>query len=112
MASIRNPAGSGYRRDEVMVSTAVRRSRAHARQAKAHWKQERIACMLAQILSGRRRNAAIAEARALGVRLQEIGTAIGLTRERIRQICEEDNQTSHVRERPIRQSARSSQARQ
>ena len=92
-----------------MVSAAVARVRAHARQAKAHWKRERIARMLAQIANGSRRNAAIAEARALGARLQEIGSAVGLTRERVRQICEEENQTSHVRERPVRQPARSPQ---
>ena len=117
-----------------MVSTAVARARAHARQAKAHWKRERIARMLAQIAGGRERNAAIAEARALGARLQEIGSAIGVTRERIRQICDEhahkaatvriaavatvqnslagdkEGQAIHVRERPVRQSVRPPQA--
>lgn len=70
------------------MSDAVKRARAVARAAKARWKRERIARMLDQIASGRERNAAVAEARALGARLQEIGTAIGLTRERIRQICQ------------------------
>lgn len=86
-----------------MVSAAIARRRTQARAAKAHWKRERIARMLAQIAGGRERNAAIAEARALGARLQEIGSAVRLTRERIRQICKEESQTIHVRERPFRQ---------
>jgi len=71
-----------------MVSAATKRARALARAAKARWKRERIARMLEQIATGRDRNAAIAEARALGSRLQEIGSAVGLTPERIRQICQ------------------------
>jgi len=102
-----------------MVSAAVKRARAIARAAKARWKRERIARMLEQIATGRDRDVAIAEARALGSRLQEIGSAVGLTRERIRQICQrqalkaatdgsaedKEGQTSDVQERRIGQSA-------
>lgn len=70
-----------------MASAAIARKRTLARVAQARWKRERIARMLAQIADGRERDAAIAEARALGSRLQEIGSAVGLTRERVRQIC-------------------------
>ena len=44
--------------------------------------------MLEQIAGGRERNAAVFEARALGARLAEIGRAIGVTRERVQQICD------------------------
>ena len=43
--------------------------------------------MLAQIAAGRERNEAIAEARALGARLEEIGAALGIKHERVRRIC-------------------------
>jgi hypothetical protein len=102
-----------------MVSVAVKQARMIARVAKARWKRERIVRMLDQIASGRDRDTAIAEARALGSRLQEIGSAIGRTRERVRQICYcqairsaapkrpagEGLKTVHVQEGPIGQSA-------
>jgi|SoiMethySBSTD1v2_1073268.scaffolds.fasta_scaffold1181876_1 DNA-directed RNA polymerase sigma subunit (sigma70/sigma32) len=96
-----------------MVSAAIAQARAVARAAKARWKRERIDQMLAQIAAGRERNAAIAEARALGSRLQEIGTALGLTRQRIDQICraharKQKVEATHVRERQVGQPARAS----
>jgi CRP-like cAMP-binding protein len=71
----------------AMASAAIAQARASAREAEARWRRERVDRMLAQIADGRERDAAIYEARVLGVRLQEIGSAIGLTRERVRQIC-------------------------
>ena len=44
--------------------------------------------MLEQIAGGRERDAAVFEARALGAALDDIGRAIGVTRERVRQICD------------------------
>jgi DNA-directed RNA polymerase sigma subunit (sigma70/sigma32) len=46
--------------------------------------------MLEQIAGGRERDAAVFEARALGATLEDIGRAIGVTRERVRQICDHD----------------------
>jgi hypothetical protein len=89
--------------------------------------------MLAQIATGRERNEAIAEARALGARLEEIGAALGIKHERVRRICnrqaaedpaeriaanagirnpakyKERGPATDVRERKIRQSGRTSE---
>jgi len=92
-----------------MASVTVARRRAVARTVKARWKRARIERMLAQIATGRERDAAIAEARALGSRLQEIGTAIGLTRQRVHQICQygaRKDPIDAVRKRPVGQPAR------
>jgi DNA-directed RNA polymerase sigma subunit (sigma70/sigma32) len=70
-----------------MVSAAIAQARAAAREAKTRWRQERIDRMLEQIAGGRERDAAVFEARALGAALEDIGRAIGVTRERVRQIC-------------------------
>ena len=71
-----------------MVSAAIAQARAAAREAKARWRQERIDLMLEQIAGGRERDAAVFEARGLGATLEDIGGAIELTRERVRQICD------------------------
>jgi DNA-directed RNA polymerase sigma subunit (sigma70/sigma32) len=73
-----------------MVSAAIAQAHAVARDAKARWRQERIDRMLEQIAGGRERDAAVFEARALGAALEDIGRAIGVTRERVRQICDRD----------------------
>jgi DNA-directed RNA polymerase sigma subunit (sigma70/sigma32) len=71
-----------------MVASAKAEARVAALAAKARRQQERIAAMLEQIAAGRERDAAIFEARALGAALEDIGRAIGVTRERVRQICD------------------------
>jgi DNA-directed RNA polymerase sigma subunit (sigma70/sigma32) len=53
----------------------------------AHYATQ-IRLMLEQINAGQPRNYAIFETRATGVSLQRIGDCFGVTRERIRQICE------------------------
>jgi DNA-directed RNA polymerase sigma subunit (sigma70/sigma32) len=71
-----------------MVTAATAQARAAALEAKARRRRERIDMMLEQIAGGRERDAAVFEARALGVALEDIGRAIGVTRERVRQICD------------------------
>jgi hypothetical protein len=71
-----------------LVTAAKAKARAAALEAKARRRQERIDFMLEQIAGGRERDAAVFEARSLGVALEDIGRAIGVTRERARQICE------------------------
>jgi hypothetical protein len=70
-----------------MVTAAKAQARAAALEAKARRRQERIDLMLEQIADGRERDAAVFEARSLGASLEDIGRAIGVTRERVRQIC-------------------------
>jgi hypothetical protein len=72
-----------------LVTAAKARARAAALEAKGRRRQERIDLMLEQIASGRERDAAIFEARSLGAGLADIGRAIGVTRERARQICDD-----------------------
>jgi hypothetical protein len=72
-----------------LVSAAKAQARVAALDAKARRRRERIDLMLEQIAAGRDRDAAVFEARSLGVALDEIGRAIGLTRERVRQICDQ-----------------------
>ena len=72
-----------------MVVAARAEARAAALDAKARRRQERIDLMLEQIAGGRERDAAVFEARALGAALEDIGRAIGVTRERVRQICDQ-----------------------
>ena len=71
-----------------LVTAAKSQARAAALEAKARRRQERIDLMLEQIAGGRERDAAVFEARALGAALEDIGRAIGVTRERVRQICD------------------------
>jgi DNA-directed RNA polymerase sigma subunit (sigma70/sigma32) len=71
-----------------MVTAAKAQARAAALEAKARRRQERIDLMLEQIAGGRERDAAVFEARSLGASLEDIGRAIGVTRERVRQICD------------------------
>ena len=71
-----------------MVAAAKAQARAAALEAKARRRQERIDLMLEQIAKGRERDAAVFEARSLGAALEDIGRAIGVTRERVRQICD------------------------
>ena len=71
-----------------MVTAAKAQARAAAIEAKARRRRERIDLMLEQIAGGRERDAAVFEARALGAALEDIGRAIGVTRERVRQICD------------------------
>jgi hypothetical protein len=72
-----------------LVTAAKAKARAAALEAKARRRQERIDVMLEQIAGGRGRDAAVFEARASGAGLQDIGRAIGVTRERVRQICDD-----------------------
>jgi hypothetical protein len=72
-----------------MVVAARAQARAAALEAKARRRQERIDLMLEQIAAGRQRDAAVFEARALGASLEDIGRAVGVTRERVRQICDQ-----------------------
>lgn len=72
---------------KALVSEAKEQARAAALEAKARRRQERIDLMLEQIAKGRTRDAAVFEARSLGAGLEDIGRAIGVSRERVRQIC-------------------------
>lgn len=71
-----------------MVIAAKAQARAAALAAKARRRQEQIDLMLEQIAGGRERDATVFEARSLGASLEDIGRAIGVTRERVRQICD------------------------
>jgi DNA-directed RNA polymerase sigma subunit (sigma70/sigma32) len=71
-----------------IVTAAKVQARAAALEAKTRRRQERIDLMLEQIAGGRERDVAVFEARALGAALEDIGQAIGVTRERVRQICD------------------------
>jgi hypothetical protein len=75
------------RKVKELVAAAQSQARAAALEARARRRQERIDLMLEQIAGGRERDAAVFEARALGAPLEDIGRAIGVTRERARQIC-------------------------
>ena len=72
-----------------IVAAAKAQARAAALDAKTRRRQERIDLMLEQIAGGRERDAAVFEARSLGAALDDIGRAIGVTRERVRQICDQ-----------------------
>lgn len=72
-----------------LVTAAKAQARAAALDAKARRRRERIDLMLEQIAAGRDRDAAVFEARSLGASLEDIGRAIGVTRERVRQICDQ-----------------------
>jgi hypothetical protein len=74
---------------KALVTAAKAKARAAASEAKARRRQERIDLMLEQIASGRERDAAVFEARSLGAAFEDIGRAIGVTRERVRQICDD-----------------------
>lgn len=76
------------RKVKEIVTAAKAHARAAALEAKAKRRQEHIDLMLEQIAGGRERDAAVFDARALGARLDDIGRAIGVTRERVRQICD------------------------
>ena len=76
------------RKVKEMVAAAKAQARAAALAAKARRRQERIDLMLEQVAGGRDRDAAVFEARALGAGLEDIAAAIGVTRERVRQICD------------------------
>jgi len=56
--------------------------------AQLSWERAVLSNMEAKIARGEGRNAAIIEARRAGITLELIGQRIGVTRERIRQICE------------------------
>ena len=72
-----------------IVAAAKAQARAVALDAKARRRQERIDLMLEQIAGGRDRDTAVFEARSLGASLEDLGRAIGVTRERVRQICDQ-----------------------
>ena len=77
----------GTYREKIAKQLTVAREIAQQRQ-KARDARQRIIVtrMLERIDSGSSRNKAIARARAQGASLQAIGTAVGLSRERVRQI--------------------------
>ena len=68
---------------QLMVAREIAQQRRKARDAR---QRIIVARMLERIASGSSRNKAIARARAQGASLQAIGTAVGLSRERVRQI--------------------------
>lgn len=63
-------------------------ARAAAQLAKSARRRAAIEKMLADIDAGADRNEAVFEARATGLELEAIAREIGVTRERVRQICE------------------------
>ena len=68
---------------QLIVAREIAQQRRKARDAR---QRIIVARMLERIASGSFRNKAIARARAQGASLQAIGTAVGLSRERVRQI--------------------------
>ena len=68
---------------QLIVAREIAQQRRKARDAR---QRIIVARMLERIASGSSRNKAIARARAQGASLQAIGTAVGLSRERVRQI--------------------------
>lgn len=63
-------------------------ARVAAQNAKAARRNFIVETMMNQIAEGRNRNQAIFEARACGVELVKIAEPLGITRERVRQICD------------------------
>jgi hypothetical protein len=84
-----NTPDEAARKVKELVAVAEGHARAAALEARAKRRQERIDLMLEQIAGGRERDAAVFEARVLGAAFEEIGRAVGLTRERVRQICDQ-----------------------
>lgn len=76
-----------FRERIAEAKTAARRAAAEAKTRRINMKLE---TMLAEIEAGKARDAAIFEARAAGVSLNKIASCFNLTRERIRQICNEE----------------------
>ena len=78
----------GTYQEKIAKQLVIAREIAQQRRKAQDARQRRIilARMLARIASGSARNKAIAHARAQGASLQAIGTAVGLSRERVRQI--------------------------
>ena len=68
---------------QLIVAREIAQQRRKARDAR---QRIIVARMLERIASGSSRNKAIARARSQGASLQAIGTAVGLSRERVRQI--------------------------
>lgn len=72
------------------IAEAKEAARLAAIEAKTRRVNMKIETMLAEIAAGKARDAAIFEARAVGVSLNKIASCFNLTRERIRQICNEE----------------------
>lgn len=70
------------------ITVAKAAARVHAIAAKEKRANDLIDTMQEAIAAGKPRNAAIFEARALGLSLERIGLAFDVTRERIRQVCD------------------------
>lgn len=73
---------------KAKIVEAEAAARVAALHAKAKHNSQIVDLMLSQISQGKDRNAAIFEARALGVTLEQIGGCFEITRERVRQICD------------------------
>lgn len=76
-------------RARKIIIQAKADARVRAIQAKAAFQDRLLTEMKHQIDGGKDRNEAIFECRAGGVSLERIGQHFGVTRERIRQICDE-----------------------
>ena len=87
---------------QLVVGREIAQQRRKARDAR---QRIILARMLTRIASGSARNKAIARARAQGASLQAIGTAVGLSRERVRQIVASATATSREQTK-VRRSSR------
>ena len=84
----------GTYKEKIAKQQAAARKAARKRRKSQEARQRAIvATMLKRIAAGSPRDKAIARARAEGGTLQSIGTAIGITRERVRQIVERTRAT-------------------
>jgi hypothetical protein len=84
----------GTYKEKIAKQQAAARKAARKRRKSQEARQRAIvATMLKRIGAGSPRDKAIARARAEGGTLQSIGTATGLTRERVRQIVEKTRAT-------------------
>jgi hypothetical protein len=73
---------------KAKIVAAKAAARVAALNAKERHNNQIIETMVSQVASGKDRNAAIFEARALGATLERIASCFDITRERIRQICD------------------------
>jgi DNA-directed RNA polymerase specialized sigma24 family protein len=73
-------------RSKIIAGKAA--ARVAAITAKERRSRQMLETMMSEIAAGKDRNRSIFEARMLGLSLESIGQELGVTRERIRQICD------------------------
>lgn len=80
--------GEAARAIQSKIIKAKAAARVAAITAKERHAKQKLETMLTEISNGKDRDLAMFEARMLGLSLEVIGQAIGITRERVRQVCD------------------------